>query len=91
MGAHSHHAGIAHAGHGAPTLGDEHRAAHGGHDKHAGHSVALFREWSALTDSVKQAELPSLKGQALSARMRAHADRVRRLIAAHEQIMKSMH
>jgi hypothetical protein len=51
------------------------------------------REWSALTDSVKQdlAELPSLKGQTLSARMRAHADRVRRLIAAHEQMMKGMH
>ena len=49
-------------------------------------------EWSALTDSVKQdlAELPSLKGQALSARMRAHADRVRRLIAAHEQMMKAL-
>ena len=51
------------------------------------------KEWSALTDSVKQdlAELPSLKGQALSARMRAHADRVRRLMAAHEQMIKSMH
>jgi hypothetical protein len=50
-------------------------------------------EWSALTDSVKQdlAELPSLKGQTLSARMRAHADRVRRLISAHEQMMKGMH
>ena len=50
-------------------------------------------EWSALTDSVKQdlAELPSLKGQTLSARMRAHTDRVRRLIAAHEQMMKAMH
>jgi hypothetical protein len=50
------------------------------------------KEWSALTDSVKQdlAELPSLKAQALSARMRAHADRVRRLIAAHEQMMKGM-
>jgi hypothetical protein len=51
------------------------------------------KEWRALTDSVKQdlAELPSLQGQALSTRMRAHADRVRRLIAAHEQMMKSMH
>jgi hypothetical protein len=51
------------------------------------------KEWSALTDSVKQdlAELPSLKGQALSARMQAHADRVRRLIVAHEQMMKGMH
>jgi hypothetical protein len=50
-------------------------------------------EWSALTDSVKQdlAELPSLKGQALSGRIRAHADRVRRLISAHEQMMKGMH
>jgi hypothetical protein len=44
-------------------------------------------EWSSLTDSVKQdlAEMPSLKGRALSGRMRAHADRVRRLISAHEQ------
>jgi hypothetical protein len=52
--------------------------------------MAETREWSALSDSVKQdlAELPSLKGQALSARMRAHADRVRRLIDAHEQMMK---
>jgi hypothetical protein len=49
-------------------------------------------EWSALTDSVKQdlAELPGLKGQALSTRMRAHADRMRRLMAAHEQMMKGM-
>jgi hypothetical protein len=48
------------------------------------------REWSALSDSVKQdlAELPNLKGQALSARMRAHADRVLRLIDAHQQMMK---
>lgn len=50
-------------------------------------------EWTALTDSVKQdlAELPDLKGPALSTRMRAHADRVRRLIADHEQMMKQMH
>jgi hypothetical protein len=50
-------------------------------------------EWSALTDSVKQdlAELPTLKGQALSTRMRAHADRVQRLMKAHEQMMKGMH
>jgi hypothetical protein len=54
--------------------------------------MAETPEWSALTDSVKQdlAELPSLKGQALSVRMRAHADRVRRLISAHEQMMKGM-
>ena len=45
-----------------------------------------------LADSVRQdlAELPSLKGKALSARMRAHADRVQRLIKAHEGMMKGM-
>jgi hypothetical protein len=49
-------------------------------------------EWTALTDSVKQdlAELPGLSGQQLSNRMRAHADRVRRLITSHEQMMKEM-
>jgi len=49
-------------------------------------------EWSALTDSVKHdlADLPNLKGQVLSSRMRAHADRVRRLITSHEQMMKGM-
>jgi hypothetical protein len=51
------------------------------------------REWSALTDSVRQdlAELPSLKGRALSTRMRAHAARVQRLITSHQQMMKQMH
>ncbi|CAN5806391.1 hypothetical protein BH24GEM1_BH24GEM1_20490 [soil metagenome] len=46
-------------------------------------------EWTALTDSVKQdlAALPSLTGQALSARMRSHAERVRRLLAMHGQMM----
>jgi hypothetical protein len=46
-------------------------------------------EWSALTDSVKRdlADLPNLKGQQLSTRMRAHADRVKRLIAMHEKMM----
>ncbi len=49
-------------------------------------------KWSALRDSVRQdlAKLPSLKGQALSTRMRAHTDRVRRLMASHQQMMKSM-
>jgi hypothetical protein len=48
--------------------------------------------WSALTDSVRQdlAELPSLKGKALSTRMQAHADRVRRLIAMHKKMMQGM-
>lgn len=51
------------------------------------------REWSALSDSVRQdlAELPGLKGQALATRMRAHADRARRLMASHAQMMKGMH
>jgi hypothetical protein len=55
--------------------------------------MAETPEWSALADSVRQdlAELPSLKGQALSVRMRAHADRVQRLMKAHEQMMKGMH
>ena len=46
--------------------------------------------WTALTDSVKQdlADLPGLKGQALSTRMRAHADRMKRLMAMHRQMMK---
>jgi hypothetical protein len=46
-------------------------------------------EWNALTDSVKQdlADLPNLKGQELSARMRGHADRVKRLLAMHEKMM----
>jgi hypothetical protein len=50
------------------------------------------REWSALADSVRQdlAELPSLKGPALSTRMRAHAARARRLLTSHEQMMKEM-
>ena len=50
-------------------------------------------KWNALTDSVRQdlAELPSLKGQALSTRMRAHADRMKRLMAMHMQMMKGKH
>jgi hypothetical protein len=48
--------------------------------------------WSALSDSVKRdlAELPSLKGQALTTRMRAHLDRMRRLIGIHQGMMKNM-
>ena len=54
-----------------------------------GMNMSASPEWSALTDSVKEdlAELPDLKGQALSARMRDHADRVKRLITMHEQMM----
>jgi hypothetical protein len=52
--------------------------------------VSATPGWSALMDSVKQdlAKLPSLKGPALSARMRAHAARVQRLISSHQQMMK---
>jgi hypothetical protein len=54
-----------------------------------GMNISGTPEWSALTDSVKQdlADLPNLKGQQLSARMRAHADRVKRLIAIQEKMM----
>ena len=52
--------------------------------------MAETPEWSALSDSVKQdlAELPGLQGQALSVRMRAHADRVTRLVAMHQKMME---
>jgi hypothetical protein len=47
-------------------------------------------EWSALTDSIKQdlAQLPSLGGEALSRKMRAHAARTRRLLQLHKEMMK---
>ncbi len=49
-------------------------------------------EWTALTDSVRRdlADLPGLKGKELSARMQSHGDRVRRLLAMHEDMMKRM-
>jgi hypothetical protein len=55
--------------------------------------MAETPEWSALTDSVREdlAELPSLEGRALEARMKAHAGRVERLMREHEQMMKGMH
>jgi len=55
-----------------------------------GMNMARDAKWAALADSVKQdlAELPGLQGQTLSARMQAHADRVRRLLATHENMMK---
>lgn len=45
---------------------------------------------NALVDSVKAdlAELPGLKGQALAAKMKAHAGRVERLMAMHKGLMK---
>jgi hypothetical protein len=46
--------------------------------------------WNALTDSVKRdlAEMPDLQGAELSAKMRAHAERVRRLMNMHEGMMR---
>ena len=47
-------------------------------------------QWAALNDSVKQdlAELPLLKERALTTRMQAHMDRMRRLMAMHQGMMK---
>jgi hypothetical protein len=47
-------------------------------------------KWNALVDSVKAdlADLPGLQGKELAARMKAHDERVRRLIALHEGMMK---
>jgi hypothetical protein len=49
-------------------------------------------KWNGLVDSVKAdlADLPGLQGSELSARMKAHADRVQRLLAMHETMMKGM-
>ena len=49
-------------------------------------------EWTALSDSVKRdlADLPGLEGQELSARTKAHGERVRRLLTMHEEMMKGM-
>ena len=57
-----------------------------------GMNMAGNEEWTALADSVKRdlADLPGLEGKALSARMKAHGDRVRRLLAMHEDMMKRM-
>jgi hypothetical protein len=47
-------------------------------------------KWNSLVDSVKAdlAELPGLQGKELSARMKAHADRVQRLLVMHEGMMQ---
>ncbi len=46
--------------------------------------------WTALSDSVRQdlADLPGLSGAGLKTRMGAHEERVRRLLARHEAMMK---
>jgi hypothetical protein len=45
-----------------------------------------------MVDPVKAdlADLSGLQGKELSARMKAHADRVRRLISMHEGMMRGM-
>jgi hypothetical protein len=55
-------------------------------------NMSADAKWSSLMDSVKAdlADLPELQGKDLSARMTAHADRVRRLLAMHEGMMKAM-
>jgi hypothetical protein len=52
--------------------------------------MAPDNAWSALSDSVRRdlADLPGLSGQALKARMDAHAERMRRLMAMHQAMMK---
>jgi len=52
--------------------------------------MAGTAEWDALVDSVKRdlGDLPALEGRELSARMKAHAARVQRLLAMHEDMMK---
>lgn len=48
--------------------------------------------WTALIDSIKKdlADLPAVSGRALDARLKAHIDRMRRLIAMHEGMMQKM-
>ncbi len=55
-------------------------------------NMAGDAQWNALTDSVKRdlADLPNLQGKALAERMKAHGDRVTRLMAMHERMMKKM-
>jgi hypothetical protein len=55
-------------------------------------NMSADANWNALTDSVKAdlADLPGLQRNELSARMKAHAGRMRRLMAMHEGMMKGM-
>ncbi|MGH7567500.1 MAG: hypothetical protein ACREL9_00810 [Gemmatimonadales bacterium] len=45
--------------------------------------------WTALTDSIRRdlADLPVLSGRTLDARLRAHVERMRRLMSQHEQMI----
>jgi hypothetical protein len=55
-------------------------------------NMSADAKWNSLVDSVKAdlADLPGLQGKELSARMKAHTDRVQRLLAMHEGMMKGM-
>jgi hypothetical protein len=55
-------------------------------------NMSTDAKWNSLMDSVKAdlADLPGLQGKELSARVAAHADRVRRLLVMHEGMMKGM-
>ena len=57
-----------------------------------GMSMRSDAKWDALADSVKSdlADLPSLKGTELLARMKAHSVRVQRVIDMHKVMMKDM-
>ena len=48
--------------------------------------------WTALTDSIKRdlADLPALSGRALEQRVKAHTDRMRRLMSMHDSMMQGM-
>src|SRR5437879_13123631 len=48
--------------------------------------------WTALTDSIKRdlADLPTVSGRALDARLKAHIGRMRRLMAMHEGMMHAV-
>lgn len=46
--------------------------------------------WTALTDSIRRdlADLPALAGRSLEGRVRAHVERMRRLLDTHERMMQ---
>ena len=48
--------------------------------------------WTALSDSIRRdlADLPSLAGRGLDVRLKAHIERMRRLMAMHEAMMRTM-
>jgi hypothetical protein len=55
-------------------------------------SMAGDSGWAALSDSVRRdlADLPDLAGQRLATRMKAHLERMQRLMAQHETMMGAM-